>query len=177
MNKKVIVFIILLSLIVIGIITFIYDQISLSPDITINNHYDNIFLEPTTETNVVNIFNNSEFNGENIIAPGSSGIYRFNVANDTKETLKYKLIFEEDNIYNIDIRYKIKKNNQYIVDNWTNCKDIVFKEYQLDKAKYDTYELEWKWFDGDNDSKVSDDSFYKISINIESNGIKKKRSA
>ena len=92
MNKKVIVFIILLSLIVIGIITFIYDQISLAPDITINNHYDNIFLEPTTETNVVNIFNNSEFNGENIIAPGSSGIYRFNVANDTKETLKYQLI-------------------------------------------------------------------------------------
>ena len=65
------------------------------------------------------------------------------------------------------------KNNKYIIENWTSVKDLVFKEYKLDNAKYDVYELEWKWFDSDNDSKVSDDSFYNININIQSNGLKK----
>ncbi len=163
---------IILTIIMITLI-LLYKQSHIEKELMITNDYDTYYLKSSNINNNADIFKNAEFDGENIIAPGSTGKYYFNVGNNTKDPLKYKLLFEENNKYNIDIKYKLKKNNKFIIENWTSVKDLVFKEYRLDNAKYDVYELEWKWFDSDNDSKVSDDSFYNININIQSNGLKK----
>lgn len=139
-----------------------------NPKIIINNDYD-IYNLKDKSTNNTNIFN-----GETI-SPGGRGIYPFNVLNNTKEVQEYKLNFEEDNKYNISMKYKIKLNGKYLSNDWSYLKDIKFNKKKLNTSEFDIYELEWKWFDSNNDSKVEDNSFYNLNIITDSNGIKKNR--
>ncbi len=164
---------IILTIITMITLILLYKQSHIEKELMITNDYDTYYLKSSNINNSADIFKNAEFEGENIIAPGSTGKYYFNVGNDTDNPLKYKLLFKENNKYSIDIKYKLKMNNKDIIENWTSVKDLVFKEYRLDNAKYDVYELEWKWFDSYNDLKVSDDSSYNLYINIQSNGLKK----
>lgn len=135
--------------------------------IIINNDYD-IYNLKGRKNNITNIFN-----GETI-SPGTKGIYHFNVLNNSNEALNYKLNFQEENKYNISMKYKIKQNGNYITSDWSYPKDIKLDDKKLNTNEFDIYELEWKWFDSDNDSKVTDDSFYKLNIITESNGTKKR---
>ena len=135
-----------------------------NPKIVINNDYD-IYNLKGKKTNNANIFGDTE------IAPGDSGIYKFNVLNNSDEELNYKLKFNETNPSNISMKYKIKLNGNYISNEWSNLNDI---NEIINTNEFDTYELEWKWFNSDNDSKITEDSTYKLNIAIESNGIKKR---
>ena len=139
-----------------------------STKIIINNDYDIYNLEGENNNNT-NIFN-----GESI-TPGSSGIYHFNVLNNHDEDLNYKLKFKEENTNNISMKYKLKLNGNYLTDDWSYLKDIKFNNKMINTNEFDVYELEWKWFNSDNDSKVTENSSYKINIIVDSNGIKKNR--
>ena len=37
----------------------------------------------------------------------------------------------------------------------------------INTNEFDVYELEWKWFNSDNDSKVTENSSYKINIIVD----------
>lgn len=139
-----------------------------STKIIINNDYDIYNLEGENNKNT-NIFN-----GETI-TPGSSGIYHFNVLNNHDEDLNYKLKFKEENKNNISMKYKLKLNGNYLTNDWIYLKDIKFNNKKINTNEFDVYELEWKWFNSDNDSKVTENSSYKINIIVDSNGIKKNR--
>ena len=139
-----------------------------STKIIINNDYDIYNLEGENNNNT-NIFN-----GESI-TPGSSGIYHFNVLNNHDEDLNYKLKFKEENTNNISMKYKLKLNGNYLTDDWSYLKDIKFNNKMINTNEFDVYEIEWKWFNSDNDSKVTENSSYKINIIVDSNGIKKNR--
>lgn len=124
----------------------------------------------------LNIFTDSKkiskVNGK--IAPESTGIYVFNVNNKTKYDLKYNISFIENNEYHINMKYKLKKGNTYLVDQFVSYDQLYIDNMLLNSNKTDVYSLEWKWI-GDNDSNDTTigmsakdgDINYSLKINIE----------
>ena len=124
----------------------------------------------------LNIFTDSKkiskVNGK--IAPESTGIYVFNVNNKTKYNLKYNISFIESNEYSINMKYKLKKGNTYLVDQYVSYEQLNINDMLLNNNKTDVYSLEWKWV-GDNDnndttiamSAKDGDINYSLKINIE----------
>ena len=124
----------------------------------------------------LNIFTDSKkiskVNGK--IAPESTGIYVFNVNNKTKYNLKYNISFIESNEYSINMKYKLKKGNTYLVDQYVSYEQLNINDMLLNSNKTDVYSLEWKWV-GDNDnndttigkSAKEEDINYSLKINIE----------
>lgn len=124
----------------------------------------------------LNIFTDSKkiskVNGK--IAPESTGIYVFNVNNKTKYNLKYNISFIESNEYSINMKYKLKKGNTYLVDQYVSYDQLNINDMILNSNKTDIYSLEWKWV-GDNDnndttigmSAKDGDINYSLKINIE----------
>lgn len=122
-------------------------------------------------TEKIDIFKNSYFNNQNKIAPGISSTYNFVVKNNTDYTLSYQIKITEINNYNINMKYRLKKNNEYIIganDIWVYPSEIILTDQIIKSSNNDTYTLEWKWFDSDNDSKIGklDSANYSLSITI-----------
>ena len=117
------------------------------------------------------IFSNPMYEMDNKIAPGDSNIYQFVVKNNTKFDVKYSLKFKEDNKYKINMKYRLKNENEYVSgdDNtWDEYNKLDLKDIVLKSAKSTTYYLEWKWVSSDNDtSQSSIDDAYKLNIEIE----------
>ena len=136
---------------------------------------DNKIVKWNDNTNL-NIFTDSKkiskVNGK--IAPESTGIYVFNVNNKTKYNLKYNISFIESNEYSINMKYKLKKGNTYLVDQYVSYEQLNINDMLLNSNKTDVYSLEWKWV-GDNDnndttigmSAKDGDINYSLKINIE----------
>ena len=136
---------------------------------------DNKIVKWNDNTNL-NIFTDSKkiskVNGK--IAPESTGIYVFNVNNKTKYNLKYNISFIESNEYSINMKYKLKKGNTYLVDQYVSYDQLNINNMTLNSNKTDVYYLEWKWV-GDNDnndttigmSAKDGDINYSLKINIE----------
>jgi hypothetical protein len=99
------------------------------------------------------------------IAPESSGTYKFIVNNGTKYNLKYKISFTETNQYNMNIKYKLKKEDTYLIDHYVSYDELNFEDLTLNTNSSDTYYLEWKWI-GDNDTLDTDIGTNANSKNI-----------
>ena len=56
---------------------------------------------------VLDVFSNPYYNGRNIIAPESSNSYIFEVKNKQTVKMIYKFNFQELNLYNINMKYKV----------------------------------------------------------------------
>lgn len=118
----------------------------------------------------INVFNN-EFYSDNIIAPGVSGKYNFTVENTRNNSITYNLDLQEINLSNINLQYKVKINDVYIIDNWTRIEDISLESFELYPYAKANYTLEWQWIDAENDTSVGSDAeniIYKIKIKINS---------
>ena len=79
------------------------------------------------------------------IAPESSNTYQFVVKNSTKNKLKYEINFIETNDYNINMQYKLKKNDTYIIDHYVKPSELSVNDMILNPGENDTYYLDWKW--------------------------------
>lgn len=139
------------------------DVFSESGDLTV---YDN----DITWNNIspLRIFTNPAFEYKEIIAPGSSNTYQFVISNNNNYTINYSLTFIENNIKNINMVYKLKRNGKYIISNWVDYNELNIDNLTLDSSLHDTYSLEWLWKDSSNDTYIgsSIDSYYKLNINI-----------
>ena len=120
------------------------------------------------------IFSNSYFENSKI-APGVSSEYYFVVKNEKKDDVKYDISFVEKNDSNIPIKYRLKKNNNYVVGNdttWVDVNNLNIKDIFIDSNQNDSYTLEWQWdyIDDVNDSSdtiiAMGNSDYQLSINI-----------
>ncbi len=121
-------------------------------------------------TNVLNLFSNPFFEGENIIAPLSTNAYEFIIKNSTNFNVSYNLKFVEDNEYNINMKYRLKRNNEYIAGNdeeWITYEELNTSVDNLDTKGSDTYYLEWKWFESENDTEVGSQIEANYILNIE----------
>lgn len=116
----------------------------------------------------INIFTDSNYVVEGKIAPESTGIYQFMVKNSTKFNVKYDVTFSEINNYHINMKYKLKKNSEYLISDWVTYSELAQSDIRLNTGSSDTYYLEWKWFEGSNDNSIGEDinSKYRLSIEI-----------
>ncbi len=118
--------------------------------------------------NKLNVFKNPVYKMEEIIAPGSSNSYSFVIKNNSDCDLTYSLTFLEKNEFEINMKYRLKKNDAYIIEDWVSGDELVSDEEVLKRGKDDKYVLEWKWFDHSNDTSIGaiEDSTYSLSIEI-----------
>ena len=129
------------------------------------------------ETNL-NIFEDSMYKIRGKIAPNSHNTYKFIVNNGTIDTLNYKITFSETNPYNINMKYKLKKGNTYLIDHYVSYNQLNTENIIINSETSDTYYLEWKWI-GDNDvedtqiGKTAGNSVvnYNLKIDVEAESI------
>lgn len=112
------------------------------------------------------------------IAPESKGTYKFIVNNGTQYNLKYSISFAETNQYNMNMKFKLKKGNTYIIDHYVSYNQLSVENATLNSRSSDTYYLEWKWVgdDDDNDTQIgknakSNDIKYGLKIEIEAESV------
>lgn len=118
------------------------------------------------------IFTNSAYELEDVISPESSSTYKFIVKNKTNYKLKYKITFIETNPSNINMKYKLKKNKDYLIDTYTSYENISIKDQEFDSGENDTYYLDWKWISSSNDTHIGEiEAEYKLEIKIEAESI------
>lgn len=105
------------------------------------------------------------------IAPNSYNSYQFVIRNSTDVFITYNLDFIEDNKYNINMKYRLKRNGSYVVGNeeeYVTAKELSQYNINLDINNYDVYMLDWKWFSSPNDTEIGSniDSHYGLSIKL-----------
>lgn len=120
------------------------------------------------------IFNNPAYQFTNKIAPGVSNVYHFVLHNGTNKNVKYKIKMYEDSEYKINMVYRLKVNDKYMIGNdskWVTAEELETQFNNLNRSRSDNYSLEWQWlYEGDdvNDTiaGVNMDSEYKLNIRI-----------
>lgn len=121
-------------------------------------------------TNKLRIFENPVYQMDSIIAPLSTNSYQFIIKNSTIYNVKYNLKFQETNNYDINMKYRLKKNGSYIAGNqneWVSYEKLNLSINNIKVSEKDTYYLEWKWFEDDNDTAIgSINSKYTLSITL-----------
>ena len=125
-----------------------------------------------TDIRKLNIFTQTTYYiVNNKIAPTSENAYQFVIRNNSTFAINYDLIMLEDNPYDINMKYRLKLNGKYIIGNankYVTANELERFNLKLNRNKYDTYTLEWKWFESDNDTKIgkSIDANYQLNIKI-----------
>ena len=81
---------------------------------------------------------------------------------------------EEDNPFNINMKYKLRSNNNYLVgskDKYVDVSKLSQRNILIKANSSKEYSLDWKWIDSDNDTEIGENinSNYKLSINIGAN--------
>lgn len=130
-----------------------------------------------TSSTPLEIFKNKSYYVKNdLIAPGSENSYQFVIRNNNDFAIEYSLRFEQDNPYNINMKYRLKQDGKYIVGddkNWVTASELLQKEMVLANYSYNVYTLDWKWFESDNetDTKIGSniEANYSLNINIFAN--------
>ncbi len=100
----------------------------------------------------LNIFKNPIFDGEKIIAPRSSGEYRFCVENLVDGNLTYGIEFLDEMTNPINMKYKLKIDNIYIrgnEDEYVSIEELKVDDIVVLEDSNNIYTLEWKWVDND----------------------------
>ena len=74
----------------------------------------------------------------------------------------------ETNQFNINMKYKLKKNDEYVIDEYVSASELKLDEFSLNKGESDTFYLEWKWVSSSNDTEVGSNpsSSYQLSIEV-----------
>lgn len=127
-----------------------------------NGKYDN--------TTKLNIFSNPYYEYKNIIAPTSTNTYQFIVKNTNDFNIKYDVMMTEDNKYDINMKYRLKLDGQYVKgdkNTWVTYEDLQLEGIKLAGNSQNVYQLEWKWFESDNDTSIGEiDADYTLKISF-----------
>ena len=119
------------------------------------------------------IFNNAAFQYTDKIAPGVSNTYHFVVHNSTKMKLKYYVEMYENTEYKVNLKYRLKRNNSYVIGNnnkWVTSNELKTEFSKINAYTSDNYSLDWKWEyeDGkDNEDTLAGENMtskYKLNI-------------
>lgn len=144
-------------------------------DVTASSNSDvikeNDFVVDWKFSKKINIFSNYYFDGDSKIAPGVSDCYSFKVINGRDNKIKFNINFTETNLDNINIKYRLKKEDKYIIgndDNWVSADKLLVEGETINSTKEYVYVLEWKWFDSEHDTEIGKklDAVYALAISI-----------
>lgn len=116
----------------------------------------------------LNIFTNPAYEFKNIIAPLSTNVYQFIVRNNNDFNLNYSIVMDEVNEYGVNMKYRLKLDGRYVKgdsDNWVYYDELKLYDLKLASNSKNVYQLEWKWFESDNDTLIgSIDADYTLKI-------------
>ncbi len=118
-------------------------------------------------SNDLRIFSRSIYDVDGVIAPEYSNTYQFVVKNSTEYTVKYNIKFFENNIYHINMKYKLKRNDTYVIDHYVSFDELNISEQILNSKNTDVYYLEWKWVSSSNDTSIGQNPEAKYGLRIE----------
>lgn len=127
-----------------------------------------------TKDTQLDIFNNSKYNGEKIIAPKSSGTYKFCISNEVEENVVYNIKFLDEMQNFVNMKYRLKIDNIYIRGNekkYVGIKELNVENITVLKDSNNIFTLEWYWEDSDKkDTFVGsqkDTQYYTLKLEIE----------
>ena len=136
-------------------------------------------LEITKDTQL-DIFNNSKFNGEKIIAPQSQGTYQFCVKNESNQDIIYNIRFADEMQNFVNMKYRLKIDNIYVrgdKNNYVKISDLDIENITVLEDSINIYTLEWYWDDDDErDTYVGSqetDQYYTLTLNIDASKFEK----
>ena len=71
------------------------------------------------------------------------------------------------------MNYKLRKNDTYIISNYSKPHALTVSDYILKSGEYDTYYLDWKWISSSNDVSVgtNPEARYSLKIEVEAESI------
>ena len=120
------------------------------------------------------IFKNA-YSNSNKIYPGISGKYEFKVENKSDFYINYKINMEVLSNYNVNLKYKIIKNGEYLNTEYKYINEINIPNYDLANGSKDTYIIEWKWIDNDSADTLAGQNadLVKYSLKISITGSQK----
>lgn len=105
----------------------------------------------------------------NKIAPGFLGTYVFDLENTWDKPITYILSFEEENPDEVNMVYKVVKEDRYVLGNDTES--VYIDGVKLEKVTIPAnskirYTLKWKWEDTSYDTEIGekDNTEYKLKI-------------
>ncbi len=126
------------------------------------------------ENTRLNIFNNEKFNGEKIIAPRSSGTYKFYVKNELKDNINYDINVLDDMSNFVNMKYKLKLNNVYVCGDektYVTIDELNLEDIILTRDSTSLYTLEWYWEDDDERDtyigSLKTDEYYTLGLKIQ----------
>ena len=123
-------------------------------------------------TNELRIFTNPMYGKNGTIAPEDTNVYQFVIKNNTDYDTTYSIEFIENNPHNLNMKYKLKKGDTYIVSDYSDYSALDQTDIAISKKGSDTYYLEWKWVGSSNDNDYADiDNAYDLSIDIKAETI------
>lgn len=118
----------------------------------------------------LDIFNNPYFKYNNVIAPGIKHRYNFNIQNTSNKKIMYFIRFKEENDKNVNLKYRLKKDDKYVLGNtneWIYINGVTTPNNILEGKENDNFTLDWYWEDSDRDTQVGEDKNVKYKIDIE----------
>lgn len=120
----------------------------------------------------LNIFTNASYDiADDKIAPTSENSYQFVIRNRNEFGITYNLDITEENQFNVNMKFRLKLNGKYVVgDDNTYVSASELNQYNIKLADqtHDVYTLDWKWFEGENDTEVGEniEAYYKLALKI-----------
>ena len=120
----------------------------------------------------LNIFANS-ISSEGTIAPESKGTYEFKIKNSTNYIMQYDVRFDEENDSYINMKYKLKRNDTYVVDHYVSAAELIIEDQLINSNSEDIYYLEWYWQSSADDTNIGTGptATYTLKINVEAESI------
>ena len=116
----------------------------------------------------LDIFSNPSFSNKKIVAPGSISTYKFSIQNTTNEDVDINILFTEENIHNINMKYKMKIQNAYINSTqWRNPEEINLYGLMLPKNSELEIGLEWCWVESGNDTQIGKTQSVEYILNVD----------
>ena len=115
----------------------------------------------------LDVFSTTYYGNQNIIAPRLKGTYDFAIENTTKVDVTADITFVEGNIYNINMKYKIKVNGVYVgLNQWQKIEDIVVNNLVILSKNRVPITLEWYWEESANDTAIGQMQGVPYNLNI-----------
>lgn len=113
------------------------------------------------------IFYNDVF-GDEVVIPGMKGKYRFRFENKNENRIQYSLQFSEQNEYNIEMVYRLKKDNVYIAEkeNYIDVNKLNVTDLTIESKSSTILELEWFWKDNDDIDTIAGNNKAMYSLTI-----------
>ena len=125
---------------------------------------ENNYWKTVTELNIFGRKGESK-----IIKPGSKGIYKFSINNNSGNKMKYVITLTDESNTLVNMKYKLRLESDYIANKenvWKKINDTTTSK-EIDPFSKDVYVLDWTWEDSDNDTSTGLESgYYTLTLTV-----------